>query len=119
VRSLQLEHPATPLPTPPPTLTRHSSPTHPPTHPPAHPPGPKAAQVTWNCLLCLVLFSLANFLKSLTAKLISQHFYKTAHVAKVKQALQQEYYLLSLSKPRPSAGVVQQALGKMPSGEGG
>ena len=61
----------------------------------------KAAEATWRVLLCLVLFSLAHFIKSLAAKLISAHFYKTAHIAKVKAALEQEYFLLSLSKPRP------------------
>lgn len=119
-----------------------------------------------------MLFSLANFLKSLAAKLISQHFYKwaksgsiwdspwladwdpvrqpagesacrkhlaaqwwchpdphamlpprrTAHIAKVKAALEQEYFLLSLSKRRPThAGIthaVLPSLAKISTGVG-
>jgi len=47
---------------------------------------------------------------------LKQHFYKTAHVAKVKQALEQEYYLLSLSKPRPTVSVLP-SLSKISTGE--
>ena len=39
-------------------------------------PAPQAAGITWNVCLCVMLFALANFLKSLAAKLLSQHFYQ-------------------------------------------
>jgi len=32
----------------------------------------RAAQYTWNVLLCIMLFALSNFLKSMVAKMISQ-----------------------------------------------
>eukprot|EP00877_Chromochloris_zofingiensis_P004797 jgi/Chrzof1/14318/UNPLg00590.t1 len=60
----------------------------------------KAANITWNILLCIMLFALANFIKSLLAKLLSSHFYHTAHMKKVKAAVDKEYYLLMLSTPR-------------------
>lgn len=38
-------------------------------------------------MVCLTLFSLANFLKALATKLLSSAFYRTAHFKKVKEAL--------------------------------
>lgn len=35
-----------------------------------------AKNIMWNMSLCLTLFSLANFLKALLAKLLSTQFYK-------------------------------------------
>lgn len=57
--------------------------------------------MVWKILVCLTLFSLANFLKSMTTKLLSTHFYRTAHFKKVKMAIEKEYYLLMLSQQRP------------------
>lgn len=36
----------------------------------------QATDVIWKVLVCLTLFSLANFLKSVLTKLLSSHFYK-------------------------------------------
>lgn len=38
-------------------------------------------------MVCLTLFSLANFAKALVTKLLSSAFYRTAHFKKVKEAL--------------------------------
>ena len=53
-------------------------------------------------MVCFTLFALANFLKSVLTKLLSSHFYKTAHFMKVKAAIEKEYWLLMLSQPRPA-----------------
>lgn len=44
---------------------------------------PQATDVVWKLMVCLTLFTLANFLKSVLTKLLSSHFYKTAHFKKV------------------------------------
>jgi hypothetical protein len=41
----------------------------------------------WKLLVCLTLWTLANFLKSFVTKLLSTHFYRTAHFKKVKDAM--------------------------------
>eukprot|EP00775_Hariotina_reticulata_P008974 gene8974-9149_t len=61
-----------------------------------------ATDVVYKLMVCLTLFSLANFLKALITKLLSSHFYKTAHFKKVKDAIEKEYFLLMLSQPRPT-----------------
>lgn len=50
-------------------------------------PCPQATDIVWKLLVCLTLFSLANFLKSFVTKLLSTHFYRTAHFKKVKDAM--------------------------------
>ena len=46
--------------------------------------GPRQATgVVWNLMVCLTLFSLANFLKAVLTKLLSSHFYRSAHFKKV------------------------------------
>lgn len=47
----------------------------------------QATNVVWKLLVCLTLFTLANFLKSFLTKLMSTHFYRTAHFKKVKDAM--------------------------------
>jgi hypothetical protein len=41
----------------------------------------------WKLVVCLMLFCLANFLKAAATKLLSSAFHRTAHFAKVKEAL--------------------------------
>ncbi len=48
----------------------------------------QASLVLWRLMLCFMIFSLANFAKSLVTKLLSTHFYRTAHFKKVKQAIE-------------------------------
>ncbi|KAF6259738.1 Mechanosensitive ion channel-domain-containing protein [Scenedesmus sp. NREL 46B-D3] len=62
----------------------------------------RATDIVWKLLVCITLFTLANFLKSFVTKLLSTHFYRTAHFKKVKDAIEKEYYLLMLSQPRPA-----------------
>lgn len=50
----------------------------------------EVTDVLWKILICLMLFTLANFLKSALSKALSAQFYRTAHVDKVKDAIQQE-----------------------------
>lgn len=38
----------------------------------------QAVKALWKVLLCLVLFTLANMLKAVSAKLLSTHFYRWA-----------------------------------------
>ncbi|GIM08846.1 hypothetical protein Vretimale_12810, partial [Volvox reticuliferus] len=60
----------------------------------------QATLIVWNLLLCLMLFCLANLLKAVLAKLLTTHFYRTAHFNKLKSALEKEYALQVLSRPR-------------------
>ncbi|EFJ41662.1 hypothetical protein VOLCADRAFT_98375 [Volvox carteri f. nagariensis] len=60
----------------------------------------QATSAVWNVLLCLMLFCLANLLKAVLAKLLTTHFYRTAHFKKLKSALEKEYALQVLSRPR-------------------
>ncbi|GIL52978.1 hypothetical protein Vafri_8559, partial [Volvox africanus] len=59
-----------------------------------------AREVTWRVVLCIMLFTLANVIKVVTAKFFSMHFYRTAHFKKLKDSLEKEYYLQLLSVPR-------------------
>jgi hypothetical protein len=43
---------------------------------PACTPALQATDVVWKLMVCLTLFALANFLKSVLTKLLSSHFYK-------------------------------------------
>lgn len=45
---------------------------------PPYLPGLQATDVVWKLMVCLTLFALANFLKSVLTKLLSSHFYKYA-----------------------------------------
>ncbi|KXZ50164.1 hypothetical protein GPECTOR_17g800 [Gonium pectorale] len=56
----------------------------------------QATSILWNCLLCVMLFCLANLLKAVLAKLLTTHFYRTAHFNKLKKALEKEYVLQPL-----------------------
>jgi hypothetical protein len=47
----------------------------------------QATDIVWKLLVCITLFTLANFLKSFVTKLLSTHFYRTAHFRKVKDAM--------------------------------
>jgi hypothetical protein len=47
----------------------------------------QAQAICWKVLVVLLLLSTVNFLKSLLAKLLSNHFYRTAHLAKIQDAL--------------------------------
>ncbi|KAL3160440.1 hypothetical protein ABBQ32_010760 [Trebouxia sp. C0010 RCD-2024] len=49
---------------------------------------------------CLLLFTFANVLKTLLAKIMASHFHKEAHFEKMQEALQKEYFLIALSQPR-------------------
>lgn len=42
----------------------------------------------WKLLICLALFSVANFTKCGLARFLSYSFYKTAHFKKVKEAIE-------------------------------
>ncbi|GIM07093.1 hypothetical protein Vretimale_11323 [Volvox reticuliferus] len=59
-----------------------------------------ARAVTWRVVLCIMLYTLANVIKVVTAKVFSMHFYRTAHFKKLKDSLEKEYYLQLLSVPR-------------------
>ncbi|GLI59883.1 hypothetical protein VaNZ11_001803, partial [Volvox africanus] len=59
-----------------------------------------ARDATWRVVLCIMLFTLANLIKVVTAKIFSMHFYRTAHFKKLKDSLEKEYYLQLLSVPR-------------------
>lgn len=47
----------------------------------------QATDIVWKLLVCITLWTLANFLKSFVTKLLSTHFYRTAHFRKVKDAM--------------------------------
>lgn len=53
----------------------------------------QAVDITRRVHICMILFSLANLAKAGLAKMLSTHFYKTAHFKKLEQALEKEYYL--------------------------
>lgn len=40
-----------------------------------------------------MLWCLANWMKCVLAKMLSTHFYRTAHFKKLRVALEKEYYL--------------------------
>jgi hypothetical protein len=42
----------------------------------------------WKVQVSLVLVALATFMKALAAKLLCTHFYRTAHLTKVQEALE-------------------------------
>ena len=44
-------------------------------------------RILWRVQLSLLLVALATFLKALAAKLLCTHFYRTAHLSKVQEAL--------------------------------
>ncbi|KAG2491012.1 hypothetical protein HYH03_010684 [Edaphochlamys debaryana] len=68
-----------------------------------------AVSNTWNAILCIMIFTLANLLKTVIAKVSSMHFYRTAHYKKLKASLEKEYYMQLLSVPR-SRLVIQMEL---------
>jgi len=53
----------------------------------------QAIDILWRIHVCMVLFALANLFKATFAKLLSTHFYKTAHFKKLETALEKEYFL--------------------------
>ncbi|KAK9823582.1 hypothetical protein WJX72_003976 [[Myrmecia] bisecta] len=67
--------------------------------------GPPPVQHSWRIiiklLVCLVLFAGANVLKTLLAKVMASHFHQKAHFEKMQDALNKEFFLHSLSQPRP------------------
>ncbi|CAL8467439.1 g6977 [Coccomyxa elongata] len=72
---------------------------------------------------CLILFTFANVLSTLLAKLMASHFHKATHFHKMQEAIRKEYYLGQLSAPRPGRGPRQPFssdvdLAKMGSGGG-
>lgn len=44
-------------------------------------------------MICLMLWALANLSKSVAAKLLSTHFYRSAHFKKLQEALEKEVFL--------------------------
>ncbi|MEW5307834.1 MAG: hypothetical protein WDW36_010208 [Sanguina aurantia] len=54
-----------------------------------------ATDIIWKVLLCIMIWNLANLIKTVAAKLLSTHFYRTAHFKKLQKALEKEYYLQS------------------------
>lgn len=48
----------------------------------------------------MILFTFANLVRSILAKVISRAFYTSAHYQKAGTALENEYFLLALSTPR-------------------
>lgn len=54
----------------------------------------------WRLLICVTLFAAANFLKCALARMLSYSFYRTAHFAKVRDAIERELYLIRLSQAR-------------------
>ncbi|KAK9909747.1 hypothetical protein WJX75_006863 [Coccomyxa subellipsoidea] len=53
---------------------------------------------------CLILFTFANVLSTLLAKMMASHFHKATHFHKMQEAIRKEYYLSVLSAPRPGRG---------------
>lgn len=53
----------------------------------------QAVNILWKVHVCCVLFALAQLFKATIAKLLSTHFYKTAHFRKLESALEKEYFL--------------------------
>ncbi|BDA42921.1 probable mechanosensitive ion channel protein 10 [Coccomyxa sp. Obi] len=53
---------------------------------------------------CLILFTFANVLSTLLAKMMASHFHKATHFHKMQEAIRKEYYLSQLSAPRPGRG---------------
>jgi hypothetical protein len=66
-----------------------------------HPrPAPQSANYLARAWACVILFSFANVLKCIAAKVISRSFYCNAHYKKAQSALENEYFLLALAQPR-------------------
>eukprot|EP00884_Botryococcus_braunii_P003244 jgi/Botrbrau1/12920/Bobra.92_1s0001.2 len=62
------------------------------------------SQVYWiviRVLSCAFLACIANVVKTLLAKLLSTRFYKASYFEKMEEALKKEYYILTLSVPKP------------------
>ncbi|KAK9902061.1 hypothetical protein WJX75_002988 [Coccomyxa subellipsoidea] len=51
---------------------------------------------------CILLACSANVLKTLAAKLMSNHFYRDSYFDKMQDALCKEYFLVALAQQRPS-----------------
>ncbi|BDA50989.1 Mechanosensitive ion channel protein 4 [Coccomyxa sp. Obi] len=51
---------------------------------------------------CILLACSANVLKTLIAKLMSNHFYRDSYFEKMQDALCKEYYLVALAQQRPA-----------------
>jgi hypothetical protein len=60
----------------------------------------RALTIVWRLLICVTLFAAANFLKCALARMLSYSFYRTAHFAKVRDAIERELYLIRLSQAR-------------------
>lgn len=50
--------------------------------------------LVWKLLICSALFSLANLITCMTAKILSRQFYRSAHMDKLQSALEKEMYLV-------------------------
>ena len=63
-------------------------------------------QLAWasvvKLLICFILFSVANVVKTLLAKLLSSHFHKRAHFDKMQDALNKVTCLSSALQSSPS-----------------
>lgn len=63
-------------------------------------------QLAWasvvKLLICLILFSVANVVKTLLAKLLSSHFHKRAHFDKMQDALTKVVCLSTALQSSPS-----------------
>ncbi|CAK0787367.1 hypothetical protein CVIRNUC_010587 [Coccomyxa viridis] len=57
--------------------------------------------IVLKAIACLILFTFANVLSTLLAKLMASHFHKATHFYKMQEAIRKEYYLSVLSAPRP------------------
>ncbi len=53
----------------------------------------QAVDAVWKVQICLVLWALANLAKGVLAKLLSTHFYRSAHFQKLQEALEKEVFL--------------------------
>ena len=56
-------------------------------------------------MVCLTLFCVANFLKALVTKLLSSHFYKTAHFKKVKDAIEKVSRMNEISSKQKTCSI--------------
>eukprot|EP00873_Tetraselmis_striata_P022183 jgi/Tetstr1/442447/TSEL_003193.t1 len=60
----------------------------------------QSARVVMNVILCFFVGTIATLLAATATKLLSTHFYKSTHFKKLQAALDKEYMLKILSKPR-------------------
>mmetsp|Transcript_26508 Transcript_26508/g.74517 ORF Transcript_26508/g.74517 Transcript_26508/m.74517 type:complete len:728 (+) Transcript_26508:274-2457(+) len=60
----------------------------------------KSVEITSKVLACVLVATMARLIAASIAKAMSTHFYKSTHFKKLKAALEKEFQLRALSKPR-------------------